>query len=711
MGSVLLLFPPLALWSSGRPLLENLLVLSAGNIFTVMIVALVLAWSLLVVSRVVLLNTRSRFGVELGFRQDTLTFGNLLWAAAPTLSLFACACVEKWRASTTGSWWGWLLAAFGGGLIAYGAGFVGLVFSITLAPEYKERPAEERFHIPFFWLSNKIFKWAGHFRLIPIRDSDKPGQWALKHLPEGLRAGYLDPKGDLYPDHWLVVMLLVVSIVVWWLMGALKEANLGMPSRVPALAYILMGMLVANWFLSMAAFFLDRYRIPLLMPVVLFCVLSSQFPQSDHYFALRDGVLNPAVSPAEALDAHRYSRPLDRKHPNGQVVVVATAGGGIQAAGWTAQVLTGLQKRCTEISGGKVNFANSVAAISGVSGGAVGALFFVNAYDTHPPSAGFYKTGDDLEKIVEQAETPALKDVAWAMVYKDPLRPLFPYLRYSDEEKTLDRGFVLEQTWRKQGSIYAYLSNWRDGVKEGWRPAVIFNATLAETGQPFLLATTDFNTGPESPARQTFAQAYPNCDVPVVTAARLAASFPYVSPAARALSHWPDYHVVDGGYYDNFGVDNLVAWLDQALSALKKESKPMPDILFIQIRSFPKDAFPGKVNRGWFFQSYAPVTALMGVRTTAQLLRDREELQYVKAKWESQDHIRIEVKQLEFLGENAPLSWELNDKQKDKIRTSWEGIRAGTDETDRGNTEALDALRCFCTLQPDETARVAVAPH
>jgi hypothetical protein len=95
---------------------------------------------------------------------------------------------------------------------------------------------------------------------------------------------------------------------------------------------------------------------------------------------------------------------------------------------------------------------------------------------------------------------------------------------------------------------------------------------------------------------------------------------------------------VDGGYYDNFGVDSLIAWLNQGLDNLGKEKEhspevSLPNVLFIQIRSFPYDAFPSPASRGWFYQSYAPVDALMSVRTTAQLVRDRDELDLLKRKW------------------------------------------------------------------------------
>jgi hypothetical protein len=412
---------------------------------------------------------------------------------------------------------------------------------------------------------------------------------------------------------------------------------------------------------------------------------------------LRDGVSVIDVDPADALTSHLPSDLRPWLHSkNGGVVVVATAGGGIQAAGWTAKVLTGLQEECWSVSGEKVNFANSIAAISAVSGGAVGTLFFANAYNTSATSPGFNAPAGGVAEIVRQAESPALSDTGWAMVYVDPYPIFFPYFRTSDQQKKLGRGYVLEQTWANQGGIHAYLSNWREGVTEGKRPAVIFNATIAETGQPFLLATTDFNTGSVIPARQTFVQAYPNSDLPVVTATRLAASFPYVSPAARPLSHKPEYHLVDGGYYDNFGVDSLSAWLDQALSSLKPGSRP--DVLFIQIRSFPTDAFPGPVNRGWFYQSYAPIAGLMSVRTTAQLVRDREKLELLQAKWaKDEDHVRIEKAEFVFPGQDAPLSWQLTEKQKTEINAQWEDTLY---KPNNENAESMKTVRKFCTPVP-----------
>jgi hypothetical protein len=696
-GLILMGLPPIALWGPPKSLLENMFVLTPWNIFWTMIPALMLSWSLVVVSRVVLLNGKDRFGIDQWMTQDTLRGSHLFWGSLPAMSLFVCACIEKAHAAGSAPWWKWLCADFGGALVAYIAGFCGLVLSVALAPHYKN-PADKRFDIPFPF-SKRILRWADGFQ--PKRPAWLP-QWNLNSLPPDLRCGYLDNEGHLYPGQWLVLMLLVMSILVYNVVGMYKFTRLGQPSDVPGIAYILVLMLVLNWGLSIVAFFLDRYRVPLVLPIVLFCTLGGQSSLSDHYFALHDEKAFQAGTPSEvlAVRAPKFPQP---KRPNGGVVVVATAGGGIQAAAWTARVLTGLQEQCSTTAGR--SFADSIAVISAVSGGAAGTMFFVNQYESGGPAPGFQAaTPTDLRRIIEQAEAPALSDIAWAIVYVDPLRVFFPYLRVSEEQKTLDRGFVLEQTWRNRGLVSATLSDWRDGVTQGSRPGIIFNSTFAETGQPFLLTTTQFDVGSKDPARETFARKYRTKDIPVVTAARLAASFPYVSPATRALTTKPDYHVVDGGYYDNFGVDSLSSWLDQALKGLNKGHRP--DVLVIQIRSFPTGSNPDPSPKGWFYQSYAPIDALLSVRTTAQLVRDRDELELLEKKWDALDDVKIKFATFEFPGKDAPLSWQLTAQQTKMIEFQWQNI---IDQSDQYSD--LQSVRSFCNPRLGEMPVAALAPR
>ncbi len=108
IGLGLIVLPPFALCSPAKSLLKNLFVLTAENILWAMIVALILAWSLVIVSRVVLLNGEERFGIDQWMTQDIFRGSYLFWGALPTLSLFACACVEKARDLSWIPWWQWL---------------------------------------------------------------------------------------------------------------------------------------------------------------------------------------------------------------------------------------------------------------------------------------------------------------------------------------------------------------------------------------------------------------------------------------------------------------------------------------------------------------------------------------------------------------------------------------------------------------------------
>ena len=64
------------------------------------------------------------------------------------------------------------------------------------------------------------------------------------------------------------------------------------------------------------------------------------------------------------------------------------------------------------------------------------------------------------------------------------------------------------------------------------------------------------------------------------TAARMNASFPYVSPAVNLPTH-PTLRVVDAGYYDNYGVNLAAAWILANRFWIEKNTS---GVLIVQIR-------------------------------------------------------------------------------------------------------------------------------
>src|SRR3954470_22239448 len=297
-------------------------------------------------------------------------------------------------------------------------------------------------------------------------------RWLCRH-PE-LGAGYVDLQhGTFLPGHRLAASLMLLSAGLYVVIGRqMKDPNAG---EVPTLAYVLLLQLILCWVLAGVAFFLDRYRIPLALPIAALVIVTGTSGGSDHYFKTMASWGSERVSPTEALSAHPPGAAAPRS-----AIIVAANGGGIQAAAWTARVLTGLQEECRAQLGRGCRFAESVRLISSVSGGAVGAMYVTAAYEhgTLPDTTA-------LERVVLRAEASSLEHVGWGLLYRDIFRPLYPHFDYED------RGSALEEAWQREVDLNAPLESWRDDVRSGERPATIFNATISDSGERFLMGTAN----------------------------------------------------------------------------------------------------------------------------------------------------------------------------------------------------------------------------
>jgi len=192
---------------------------------------------------------------------------------------------------------------------------------------------------------------------------------------------------------------------------------------------------------------------------------------------------------------------------------------------------------------------------------------------------------------------------------------------------------------------------------------VIFNATVSENGDRFLIASTDAR----SAGTKRFFELYPNADIEVATAARLSATFPYVTPLARAWNEpaGTAFHIGDGGYYDNSGLLSVVEWLNEAAPALQKHK-----VVLILI-----DAKAGQEASGqswsWQRQIAGPLETLLNVRTSSQQLRDSTELNVARKYLAT---LNVKICPAVFLFQStvpAPLSWHLTPSQIDAVHESW----------------------------------------
>ena len=319
---------------------------------------------------------------------------------------------------------------------------------------------------------------------------------------------------------------------------------------------------------------------------------------------------------------------------------------------------------------------------------------------------------------------PSLDAVAWGLTYPDLVFNLFPVVKGIGTNGAgawhlvdggaifADRGRTLENSWyyrlddQQKDST---LAQWREDVSQGKRPAVIFNSTFVETGQRYLLGTTSSDAKPTASlqsisdrltGRVAFEEAYPNYDIAVRTAARLSASFPLVSPAARILDdttavvrnlrsstsaghatpdiYTPEFHAVDGGYYDNYGVATLLDWLDAAVNARaaspgKGPTQSPTRIALVEIRSSPDADPPDPGGGGFFFQTLNPFLTLLHVRSAGQLSHNAldEDLitRFFATKGVEVCSFVFEFKNVDSRGcpRAEPLNWHLTPEDKEAL--------------------------------------------
>ena len=571
--------------------------------------ALFNAWSIVVIGRLILAYGADRLGLPgttwqfFPVPKSTWMLGALLALPVIGRTFWYTMAVAP---SGVGRFRGMLVAALVGAAVASALLFASLWFGERIdrqAPRIRTRIGASGLYDRFLaWFSRRRWLSAGFIAV------DREGRYQPR----------------LARGHGLAFFLALGSLALYVATGILTR-NIDNVVLASALTYVLLLQLVLTWALGLAAFLLDRTRAPLAVYFVIWIVVVDtvidRVFSTDHIYRT---VELAAAPPARATPSALLKGPEP-------AVLIAVSGGGIQAAAWTARVLTGLKEQS--------GFESHVRFISAVSGGSVGAMNFL----AFTPDCGPAVDSGTLDVQFDAntaSEASSLHAVGRGLVFKDLPRTVVPFF----STPYVDRGSQLEDAWKREPRLRkpypdaaALLSSWRHNVAERRCPGAVFNAMAAETGQPMLFATVEL---PETLKSFDFYEHYQGRDVPVTTAVRLSSGFPYVAPAARAdadgaKGHFT--HLVDGGYFDNYGVGTLSAWTHAALMGLAPAERP-PRLLVIEIcdSEFCSGREPGVApseggpRRAWPYQLVAPLTAVVAMRTAAQQVTNRTSLRLLK---------------------------------------------------------------------------------
>jgi hypothetical protein len=288
----------------------------------------------------------------------------------------------------------------------------------------------------------------------------------------------------------------------------------------------------------------------------------------------------------------------DRNNGQRRLIVVCASGGGLRAATWTAAILGQLD----EIEG----FRAATRLVTGASGGMMAAAGWVallarrNEAPRNPAPRGSWQqlmSAVAMDSLTPLARKLAFHDIPIAFIGRDNLQ---------------DRAVALESAWceslkaKLDINLRISFEELREGEASGRWPSLVLSPMLIEDGRRLIISNldlTDINdhyvrwlsskatgakptTGLASRSAYQLWQICPQAwgHFPLSTAARLSAAFPYVSSAVL-LPTQPRRHVVDAGYYDNYGLELAGNWLRELLEQRKSLlEKMISGILVIQIR-------------------------------------------------------------------------------------------------------------------------------
>lgn len=362
------------------------------------------------------------------------------------------------------------------------------------------------------------------------------------------------------------------------------------------------------------------------------------------------------------------------------VYIVAAEGGGIYAASAAALFLATMQDQCSD-------FARHVFAISGVSGGAVGATVFDAALQT-PVATDCNPSVSPARPLTERIDRVMSSDhlsPVLSFVLPDIASKLDPFL-----STKLDRATALQSSFECafaasvalpgimptcrlsdpgpnaiKRTFGSYWSNTQETA-----PALVLNTTSVDTG--FRIAFAPDGMPLRSVGDGTLYAfsdlAAPSDQITMIEAAVASASFPLMQPP-YSVQFKPDkrtMNFVDGGYIDNSGTSTA---LDMYKKLQASRASSGADLHLIVLTDTPPEVDISRVGSTGLIEMISPLAALLKVRAqmSDRALKATDEL--FRGPTAQDDLARhLHYIELDQRSVALPLGWKISRTELDYVR-------------------------------------------
>jgi len=427
---------------------------------------------------------------------------------------------------------------------------------------------------------------------------------------------------------------------------------------------------------SLITYYANRTGLPFVLMLLGLAVLFSLWNDNHAIRPLASDARRVAIQ--DVLEAWKTDHCRGREC--GPLVVVATAGGGIRASYWTGTVLGYLDETIARTArhGERVSqFRDRLFAVSGVSGGSVGAAVY-RGLITRPDS----RCGSHvLECSARVLSADFLSPLSASLLYPDLLQRFLPVALLPDRGQTLEEAF--EHSFRTvtgDNTLSRSFSALGSEAARAW-PMLFLNATWSNNGRRLVAASVDIGGPGDGEKYFRLANDQVNrigYDIRLSTAAHNSARFPFVSPpgswhagaAGNPATGAIRGRLQDGGLFENYGAETALEILTMADQELRVRQNLRFTPIVILISSdpaLPKDfasSRPGQVeNLGY------------EVMTTFRTMANTREGRGAEAAGRLQDWAQRPGRRFAYFrmcdprpGEaDPPLGWALSDETRHTI--------------------------------------------
>ncbi|WP_017731492.1 patatin-like phospholipase family protein [Nafulsella turpanensis] len=508
-------------------------------------------------------------------------------------------------------------------------------------------------------------------------------------------------------NHMNSVIFELFILVVILVLGVFREHAV---FQIPAAASSFLLLTIVLMFAGALSFWLRSWTITVVLAALLALNYTSSFSFFDKPYqayglnyqqapvkyslaaldsqAQEEFYLKDKENTLKILNNWRAKFPLTEKP---KMVFICTSGGGQRAALWTVRSL----QTADSLTGG--GLMNQTMLMTGASGGLVGAAYFrelvlrqkqgeaVNPYDSI---------------YLDRVSRDNLNPIIFSLLVND-LFIRYQKFSYNGKSYLKDRGYAFEKQFSQNTEAFLDkpLSAYREPEQKSLIPMMLVAPSITNDGRKLFISPQHVSymtsgmkeeeTGAVAEKVKgvdflRFFQDHDAEDLRFLSALRMAATFPYITPNVSLPSE-PPMKTMDSGIADNFGIEDATQFLYVFREWIAANTS---GVIFLSIRDSEKNAPLEKNLSPTLFQKFfTPIENIYKNWTYIQDIKNENLLQFAEG-WYDGDIHRIELQYIprtmfdtepadnaleeqsklkEEEEERASLNWHLTTREKKNI--------------------------------------------